>query len=145
MTVLHEELEVARAIDDVFAFIGDFVNSQVWDPGVATARNTTDGPVRVGTVYALTVLFNGKELPMTYEVTVYDAPNRVVLAGAGSTVSAVDDIRFESTATGTRIIYAADLRLKGVFRALEPFFRGKFDATGRAAMEGMRRSLAPAR
>jgi carbon monoxide dehydrogenase subunit G len=141
MTVLRKELEVDRPLDEVFSFIGDFVNSATWDPGVAEARNATEGPVRVGTTYELIVIFNGRRLPMTYEVTAYEPPNRVELRGTGSTVNAVDDIRFEATPTGTRIRYEADLRLKGVLRALGPFVRRKFEETGRSAMTGMRSAL----
>jgi carbon monoxide dehydrogenase subunit G len=141
MTVLREELEVERPLEEVFAFVGDFSNAERWDPGVADSRAVTDGPVRVGSRYALTVLFNGRRLPMTYEVTDYDPPNRVVLAGSGSTVTAVDDIRFEATERGTRIRYTADLRLKGPLRVLEPFMARKFQAVGDAAMTGMRAAL----
>ena len=144
MTVLREELEVDRPIDEVFAFIGDFVNSAVWDPGVAEARNVTEGPIRVGTRYELIVVFRGRRLPMTYEVTAYEPPHRVVLRGTGATVNAVDDIRFEATSNGTRILYTADLRLKGPMRALEPFFKGAFEETGRHAMAGMKDALARA-
>jgi carbon monoxide dehydrogenase subunit G len=105
MPLLQEELEVARALDEVFAFVGDFTNTKDWDPGVADARNETGEPIGVGTRYA------------------------------------VDDIRFEATATGTRIHYSADLRLKGLLKLAEPFFKGRFDETVRKAMEGMRRAL----
>lgn len=141
MTVLRKELEVDRPLDEVFAFIGDFVNSAEWDPGVEEARNVTEGPVRVGTRYELVVVFNGRRLPMTYEVTAYEPPHRVVLRGTGSSVNAVDDIRFEPTPTGTRILYTADLRLKGLLRALEPFVKGRFEETGRQAMAGMKGAL----
>jgi carbon monoxide dehydrogenase subunit G len=78
---------------------------------------------------------------MTYEVETWDPPNRVVLRGEGSTVRAVDDIRFEQVPGGTRIQYSADLRLKGPLRLLEPLLRKRFDETGQAAMAGMRRAL----
>ena len=141
MTVLRKQLEVDRPLDEVFAFIGDFVNTATWDPGVAEARHVTEGPVRVGTRYELIVIFNGRRLPMTYEVTAYEPPTRVELRGTGSTVNAVDDIRFEATAAGTRIRYLVDLRLKGVLRALEPFFRGKFEETVRSGIAGMRSAI----
>lgn len=141
MTVLNEELEVSRPLDEVFGLIGDFANAEVWDPGVEESRAITEGPVRVGSRYELTVVFNGRRLPMTYEVTAYDPPRRVELVGTGSTVDARDDIRFEATDEGTRILYTADLRLKGVLRVAEPLLRSKFDQVGRRAMEGMRLAL----
>ena len=141
MVVLREELEVDAPLEDAFAFVGDFVNSAAWDPGVADARNVTGEPVGVGTRYDLTVLFGDRRLPMTYEVTVFDPPNRVVLRGTGSTVDAVDDIRFDPTARGTRIRYVADLRLKGIFRVVEPLMRSRFRDTGDRAIVGMKRAL----
>ncbi len=141
MPLLKETLEVDRPLEDVFAFVGDFVNTKEWDPGVADASTITEGPVRGGTRYRVDVIFGGRRLPMTYEVTTWDPPNRVVLRGEGSTVTAVDDIRFEPTQAGTRIRYSADLRLKGLLKLAEPFLKGRFDETGRKAMEGMRRAL----
>jgi dehydrogenase/reductase SDR family member 12 len=138
MTVLHEELKVSQPLDEVFGLVGDFANAEVWDPGVEESRAITEGPVRVGSRYELTVVFNGRRLPMTYEVTAFDPPRRVELVGTGSTVDARDDIRFEATDEGTRIIYMADLRLKGVLRVAEPLLRSKFEQVGRRAMEGMR-------
>jgi carbon monoxide dehydrogenase subunit G len=142
MTVLREELEVDRPIEEVFAFIADFANSARWDPGVAEARNVTEGPVRVGTRYDLVVLFNDRRLPMTYEVIEYRPPDRVALRGYGSTVNALDDIRFEATPGGTRIRYTADLRLRGLLRVLEPLVRTRFEETGRRAMAGMKAAFA---
>jgi carbon monoxide dehydrogenase subunit G len=141
MTVLREELEVDRPLEEVFAFVGDFSNAERWDPGVASSSALTEGPVRVGSRYDLTVLFNGRRLPMTYEVTALDPPNRVELRGSGSTVNALDDIRFEATERGTRIRYTADLRLRGPLRLAEPLLRRRFDEVGRRAMAGMRAAL----
>ncbi|MGZ8607053.1 MAG: SRPBCC family protein [Actinomycetota bacterium] len=141
MTVLREELEVDRPLDLVFGFVGDFANAERWDPGMASSRGLTEGPVRVGSRYDLIVLFKDRRLPMTYEVTAFDPPHRVELRGTGSTVNALDDIRFEATDRGTRIRYTADLRLKGMLRLAEPFVRSRFLETGRRAMEGMRTAL----
>ena len=100
MPVLREELIVDRPLQEVWEFISDFANSEAWDPGVASARKVTEGDVRVGTRYALQVVFNGKEMPMTYEVTEYEPTRRVVLHGDGSPITAVDDIRFTATPEG---------------------------------------------
>jgi carbon monoxide dehydrogenase subunit G len=141
MTVLKEQLEVHRPLEEVFSFVGDFANAERWDPGVASSRALTDGPAGVGSRYELIVVFNGKRLPMTYEVTAFDPPHRVELRGTGFTVNALDDIRFEPTERGTRIRYTADLRLRGPLRLGEPLLRSRFEETGRRAMEGIREAL----
>ena len=58
---------------------------------------------------------------MEYRISVFEPPTRVVLVGSGSGVSAVDEIRLERIATGTRLDYTADIRLGGVLRLIQPF------------------------
>jgi carbon monoxide dehydrogenase subunit G len=141
MTTLHERIETALPIDETFAFVADFANSQVWDPGVATAQRIDDGPVGVGTRYRLGVRLGSRVAPMEYRITVFEAPTRVVLVGSGSGVSAVDEIRFERTVVGTRIDYTADIRLGGVLRLIQPFLSRAFANLGRNAVDGMQRTL----
>ena len=110
MTRLRETIDTTLPIDDAFAFVADFANSQHWDPGVATSERIDPGPVGVGARYKLGVRMRGKVAPMEYRVTTWEPNRRVVLAGEGSNVSAVDEIRFEATPTGTRIDYTADIQ-----------------------------------
>ena len=102
MTTLHETLETTLPIDDAFAYVADFSNSAEWDPGVATARRLDTAPLQIGARFALDVRIGGRVAPMEYRISVFEPSTRVVLLGSGSGVTAVDDIRFESTATGTR-------------------------------------------
>ena len=60
MTRLQEQIETTLPIDDVFAFIADFANSMVWDPGTATSERIDAGPVGVGARYRLGVRMRGK-------------------------------------------------------------------------------------
>ena len=85
-------------IDEAFAYVADFANSQEWDPGVATAERLDPGPVGVGSRYRLGVRMGGRVAPMEYRISVFEPPTRVVLTGSGSGVTAVDDIRFEPIA-----------------------------------------------
>jgi hypothetical protein len=142
MTTLHERIETPLPIHDAFDYIADFASSATWDPGVAWAERLDDGPVRVGSRYRLGVRMGRRVAPMEYVIRVLERPSRVVLAGEGSGVSAVDDIRFRSTETGTVIDYTADIRLGGLLRLARPFLGRAFAAIARNAAGGMRRVLA---
>jgi carbon monoxide dehydrogenase subunit G len=141
MTRLHETIETSLPIDETFAFIADFANSRHWDPGVAISERIDTGPVGPGARYRLGVRMRGNVAPMEYRITTYEPPRRVVLTGEGSNVSAVDDIRFEPTPTGTRIDYTADIRLTGWMRLAAPFAGGAFEKIARDALGGMQRAL----
>ena len=142
MTTLNERIDTPLAIDAAFAYVADFANSSEWDPGVATAERSGDGPVGVGSRYRLGVRMAGRVAPMEYRISVFDPPHRLVLVGSGSGVEAVDDIRFTETATGTRIDYTADIRLGGLLRVVQPLLGSVFARIGRNAAAGMARTLA---
>jgi carbon monoxide dehydrogenase subunit G len=141
MTKLHERIRTTLPIEETFAFVADFANSSRWDPGVATSERIDDGPVALGARYALGVRLRGKVAPMEYRITTFEPPTRVVLTGEGSGVSAVDEIRFEKTATGTTIDYTADIRLGGWMRLAQPFAGGAFKKVARDALGGMQAAL----
>ena len=141
MAVLRERIESHLRIDEAFAFIADFANAQRWDPGVVSSVRMDGGPVRVGARFQLGVRMGSRVAPMEYEITRFEPPHRVVLAGRGSGVRAVDDITFTATPSGTRIDYVADIRLQGVLRLLAPFARGAFRRIAENARAGMQRTL----
>ena len=142
MPVLRERVETRLPIGDAFAYLSDFANAATWDPGTATAERLDDGPVRVGSRFALGVRMGGGVRPMTYRIARLEPDRRVVLQGEGSGVAATDTMTFEPTADGTRIDYVADIRLLGWRRLLEPFAGGTFARIGREAQAGMERTLA---
>jgi len=141
MTRLHETIETKLPVEQTFAFVADFANNQVWDPNTDTSVRIDDGPLGVGARYRLEVKLGGRLAPMEYRVTAWEPGRRVVLAGEGSNVRAVDDISFEPTATGTRVSYDADIRLTGWMRLVEPFAGGAFAKIGKGAADGMHAAL----
>jgi carbon monoxide dehydrogenase subunit G len=141
MAVLRERIDTTLAIDDAFAFVADFANSERWDPGVASSVRVNPGPVAVGARYRLGIRMNGRVAQMEYTITHFDSPRRVVLSGSGSGVAAIDDIAFEATPDGTTISYVADIRLRGVLRLLAPFAGGSFRRIADNARAGMQRAL----
>jgi carbon monoxide dehydrogenase subunit G len=141
MTRLHEEIETTLPPDVAFGFVADFANSERWDPGVRSSVRLDGGPVGVGATYKLEVKMGGRFAPMVYRVTDFEPGRRVVLAGEGSGVTAVDDIRFEPSAGGTRIDYTADIKLGGLLGLLQPLLGRAFRKVAADARDGMRRAL----
>lgn len=141
MTTLNERITTPLSIDEAFAYVADFANSQEWDPGVATADRIDSGPVGAGARYRLGIRRGSRVTPMEYEISVFEPPRRVVLVGSGSGVSAVDDIMFSEFEGGTVIDYTADIRLQGALRLAQPFMGGTFEKIATEAADGMQRTL----
>jgi dehydrogenase/reductase SDR family member 12 len=134
---LHETRQIDRSLEDVFAFTADFSNIEQWDPGVASSRRSDDGPLGVGSRFDLEVVFGRSQLPMTYEITTYEPPHRVVLTGTGDTIEAVDDIVFETRDGGTHVDYTADLTFRGWVRLIAPLISPVMRRVGERALDGL--------
>ena len=127
--------------DDAFAYLSDFSTSAEWDPGVVEARRLGRGTLGVGSEFHLVAEFMGRKTPLSYRITEYDPPRAVTFVGENATVVSHDRITFESIATGTRITYDADLRLKGVLRVADPLLALVFARVGDRALAGLRTVL----
>ena len=141
MPTLNERIETTLPLDEAFAFVADFANARSGTPASRRPSASTRDPSAVGARYRLGVRMGGRVAPMEYEITTFEPSRRVVLAGEGSGVSAVDDIRFAATPTGTAIDYTAEIRLRGAMRLVEPFVGGAFAKIARNARDGMQRAL----
>lgn len=141
MPTLKEVVQTTLPLERAFAYVADFANTASWDPGTVDSRAVEGGGPRVGSRYALAVRVGGRVTPMEYEITALEPNERIVLAGRGSNVQAVDDIRFAATELGTRVDYTAEIRLTGMWRFIEPFAGGAFNKIGREARQGMKHAL----
>jgi dehydrogenase/reductase SDR family member 12 len=141
MTRLIETATTSLDQAAAFANVAEFANIDNWDPGVALSVKQTPGPTGVGTVYALTLNYNGRAMNMTYTVTEYDPNSRIVLEGKGNLIAAVDTITFEPNGSGTVVTYQADLRLTGIARLMQPLMKSRFESIGTAAGNGLRKWL----
>lgn len=143
MTRLNERIETSLPIEEAFAYLADFAHSKEWDPGVASATRIDEGDLAVGARYRLGIRRGDRVTPMEYVVTAFEPPTRVVLAGEGSGVTAVDEIRFERRpgGEGSVVDYTADIRLQGLRRIAEPFLGGMFRSIAQDAADGIERTL----
>jgi len=142
MAILRERLETPLPRSQCFAFVADFANASRWDPGVATSERLDDGPVQVCARYRLGVRVGGRVRPMDYRIVELEPDRRVLLAGKGAGVEALDEIRFAPAAVGGTVIdYVADIRLRGLLRLAAPFAGGAFRRIATDARDGMQRAL----
>ena len=143
--VVTEVIEVARSVEESFAYVADFTTVADWDPGIHSSRRVS-GDGGIGSIYDVQAEFRGKTVPFTYTVTAFEQNRRIVLDGVGEKATSVDTIEFEALpsagdGTGARITYTADFRLKGLLRIAEPFLGGTFRDLARKALAGLEAEL----
>ena len=128
-------------VESAFRYMSDFSNSATWDPGVASAQKISTGEVGLGTKFQVVANFNGRQLPLTYEVTTFEPPHRLVLRAETPMVRSIDEVTFAATADGTDVTYDAELRTLGWFRLSAPIVALLFKGVGDRARAGLRREL----
>ncbi len=134
-------IDVRRPIDEVFAYLADFSNTEKWDPGVVSAKKRGDGPVTMGTQFQVVSKFLGRALLLDYQIVQYDPPSRVVLESENDNLRSVDTITFEKITRGTRLTYDANLTLKGIRYVGDFALHLAFQWIGRRALDGLRAAL----
>ncbi len=68
---------IDRLINDVFEFLADGTNDPKFSPRVQQIRQTTDGPIGVGTVFESTVKDAGMTTHRQFELTEFEAPTKI--------------------------------------------------------------------
>jgi hypothetical protein len=142
--VVHysRRLVVPLPLDETFAYLSRFSSAAEWDPGVSSARMVTPDPVALGSVFELVAVFLGNSVPLRYEITEFDPPNRVVLVAENASVRSTDQIAFTRDSSGSTVVdYHADLALKGVARLAAPIFALAFRRIGDRASDGLLATL----
>lgn len=127
---------------DAFSYLGNFANTQEWDPGVRSATRTDGGALGAGSTFRVEVSFMGRTMPLEYRIIDWSPPRRVVLTTETDRFAGRDEIAVEPAAAGSRITYTADIRLKGLLKIAEPIMALAFRRTGDKAVAGLRHTLA---
>lgn len=117
---------VPQPVEAVFDYLSDFTRTEEWDPGTVETRRTS-GDGGLGTTYANSSTFLGRQVRLTYETTVHDRPRRLRFSGTNKRARTADTMTFTPVADGsTEIHYRADFHfgpvLNPVLNVVAPVF-----------------------
>ena len=111
---------INRPVEDVFAALHDFEKAPRWNPGVTEVRQTSDGPLGVGTTTVWIGHFLGRSYESPSEYTEYIANRKFV----SKTISGPFHLELAATLdpveAGTKITAHYRGESRGFFRLAEP-------------------------
>jgi len=113
--------EIARPVEDVFAYVTDPRTMPEWQQGAV--RGHMDGPTtRVGSRCTTVRKIGGREREVTTEITEYDPPHRWADRGIEGPIRAIVAVTVEPLAegTGSRVSIELDFSGHGVGKLLVP-------------------------
>ena len=113
--------EIARPVEDVFAYVTDPRTMPEWQQGAV--RGHMDGPTtRVGSRCTTVRKIGRREREVTTEITEYDPPHRWADRGIEGPIRAIVAVTVEPLAegTGSRVSIELDFSGHGVGKLLVP-------------------------
>ena len=113
MIRFEHSIIINRTVDEVWKFLSNFENFPKWDRGVHEVRQTSKGPIGVGSTLQSVRLFLGWPGIGEFTISEYE-PNRV-LGLQGRAGSSAGNVRytFEPVAGGTRMAETGEVEIGG--------------------------------
>ena len=138
------EFDVDTSPETAFAFLEDFTHAAEWDPGIASAERLDNGPIGVGSRFALDLLVAGRTQRWVYEVEEHEPTSSVTFATRTSRATGIDRVTIEPTGDGgSHVTWDATFEFAGVLGSLiDPAFNLLFQRIGSKAVSGLRPALA---
>lgn len=141
MIVLHETADVARPVDEAFAYVSDFTTTVEWDATVMRATKLTKGAISVGTEFEVVCALPVGSITLIYQVKEFQANKLIVLNGQSRFFDIQDTIFFTPSARGTKIDYRAEFFFKPLVSSLESLSRKGLEKMGRESVAGLAQAL----
>jgi uncharacterized protein YndB with AHSA1/START domain len=113
MTPITASIEIDRTPQDVFAYASDPVRQTEWQEGLLSVKLETDGPVGVGTKAVDTRKVPGGTREFPFEMTEFDAPNRMSFQVTDGPVRPSGTMTFTPLDGGTRTKVEFTMEFKG--------------------------------
>jgi NAD(P)-dependent dehydrogenase (short-subunit alcohol dehydrogenase family) len=139
---MREEFDTRRDLKNVFDYIVDFSRIDEWDHTILSAEKVSDGAIGLGSRFELIFSMGPRKIPISYEITEFEFPNRAVLTGSSKNFTAVDTVTLTKTKDGCHVDWQAGLEFTGVSAKIVPLLEKNVKAGGAKTIRDLGRALA---
>ena len=141
MTVLTETVNVARPIEEVFAYVSDFTTTAEWDSTALEARKLTPGPIKPGTEFEVVCELPIGSVKLLYKVIALNPHEYIELLGSSKFFEVRDRINLTPSSGGTRIDYSATFEFNSFIKPIATLSRKGLEKMGRDSVAGLGEAL----
>ena len=142
MIRIERSVQIDRPRGEVFAFLTDIESLPQWQTGVVHSGRLTEGDVRPGFRFEETVKVALWKLYTVCSVTDVKGNERFAFEARSSGPIDYDGaFELQPVAGGTRLTLEGSVRLKGLWRLLQPLLAGDLRKETRQELDTMKRLL----
>lgn len=120
MPTITQSVTVNRPVEEVWDFIGSFENTTRWSRGVLEAKQTSDGPLGVGSTLQTVVKAFGRRRTADYLVTAYEPNHAFAFEVSSGPMTSRARYSVEPAGAGTRLTASGEAEATGLYKLLAP-------------------------
>ncbi len=120
MIKIERSVVINRPISEVFAFVTNFENEPQWNPGVMQTKQTSGGPIGLGTTFQEDVKVMGRRTRGAYEVIEYEPPQKFSIKSTSGPLAFKVKYSFVSLGDSTQFTGAGEIQPSGIFKVVAP-------------------------
>lgn len=120
MIKVETNVVINRPIGEVFAFVTNPANGSRYQSGVQESKQTSEGPIGVGTTYHEVRQFLGRRIVSDNEVTEYEPNRQWSFKSTSGPLPVEGSYTFESTEGGTSVTMSGQAEAGSFFKLADP-------------------------
>jgi uncharacterized membrane protein len=120
MIKVETSVVINRPVDEVFEFVANIENLPQWAGPVLEAKQTSEGPVGVGTTQTQVAQLLGRRVETSQEVTEYEPNKKLSTKSTSGPIPIEVHYTFEPVAEDTRVKMEGNVDAGGFFKLAEP-------------------------
>ena len=140
---VEHSVVIDRPPGEVFAFLSDLENWSRWQPDLLESKQTSRGPMEVGTTFWQTLDVGGQRFELLCEVTGYEAHEELSFFYARDGLSFWLGFYLGPVGAGTRVTGKGKGRMTGFFSLFEPVVEREIDEQIKRSLDDLKVLLEP--
>jgi carbon monoxide dehydrogenase subunit G len=141
MSTITQSVTVNRPVAEVWDFISNFQNATRWSRGVLEARQTSDGPLGVGSTLQAVVKAFGRRRTADYLVTAYEPNHGFAFEVTSGSMTSRARYSVEPAGAGTRLTVSGEAATTGLYKLLAPILVRTIERHSEADLANVKRIL----
>jgi uncharacterized protein YndB with AHSA1/START domain len=124
MIQVTESIVIRRPVEEVFAYVSDPKHAPEWQSALLEVRQTTAGPLGVGTQFIGVRKFLGRKIESSAEIVAYEPETSVTYKSDAGPMPMTWWYRFEPVSEGVSVTCEMEMRPGALFGLAEPIIAG---------------------
>lgn len=124
MAEVRNTIVINRPVEEVFSYATNIENQVQWVGPITEARQTSDGPVGIGTTAIRVMNVLGRTIETPYKYTEFKPNSSFSTETTSGSLQTSERFTFESVEGGTKVVLEGQVEASGVLKIAGPVLAG---------------------